>query len=348
MAGLRTPILLLVFNRPKLTARVFAEIRAQKPVSLYVASDGARPGRHGEAELVDETRRIATAVDWPCEIRTLFRESNLGCGRAVSTAIRWFFDNVEEGIVLEDDCLPHQDFFRYCETLLDRYRDETKIATIAGTHFLPDSLSHRQTHYASKYFQMWGWASWRRAWRHYDFELQALSDGEWFQLLQTRHPIAIEAGYWREVLLSLRAGNVDTWDFQALFSFWRIGANHMMPGRNLISNLGYGLDATHTNFTSFMAEIPTHPLCVDDKPVALEPDPAVDNLIFYLRFLESLTHTWWIDQVISPDRQLADARTDLIRKNRRIRQLELELEAKRAQLRAAAKALAGIPVSAQT
>lgn len=340
MNGFDVPLLFLVFNRPAVTRRVFEVIRTLRPTRLFVAADGPRPDRPGEDALVEETRRIALAVDWPCEVRTLLRDENLGCGRAVSGALGWFFEQVEEGIVLEDDCIPHPDFFPYCATLLERYRHEPRIASIAGTHFLPDVLPHRQSHYVSKYFQMWGWASWRRAWRHYDFPLTSLTEEEWCRVLAERHPVAMEAGYWREILHGIKAGDIDTWDFQFFFSCWREGANHVMPGRNLVSNIGYGPDATHTNFSSLMANLPVHPLTVGPEPVPLEPLAVVDNLIFYLRFLESLTQTWWFEQVLSPERQLGIARTELVRKDRLIRQLEHEVTEKRRQLRAAALALA--------
>lgn len=340
MPGLKTPILFLVFNRPAETARVFEAIREQRPRRLFVAADGARPDRAGEDKLARETRAIASKVDWPCEVKTLFRDTNLGCGRAVSGAITWFFEQVEEGIILEDDCLPHPDFFPYCETLLARYRHELRIATIAGTHFLPTTLPHEHSHYVSKYFQMWGWATWRRTWELYDFDLSKLSPEGCSELLQVIHPIAVECKYWTQIYNALKAGAIDTWDFQVFFSSWRTGANHVMPGRNLISNIGYGPEATHTNFASSMADILTQPLTVCSEPVPLTPDPIVDNLIFYLRFLESLTHTYWLEQIISPDHQLGAVRNELVRRNRLFRQLELEVKEKRRQLLAATRALA--------
>lgn len=339
MCALQTPVLFLVFNRPAETVRVFEAIRAQKPKRLFIAADGARPDRSNEIELVRQTRAIASRVDWPCEVKTLFHETNLGCGLAVSGAISWFFEHVEEGIILEDDCLPHVDFFPYCETLLERYRNEPRIATIAGTHFLPSELPHQRSHYVSKYFQMWGWASWRRTWESYDYDLRKLSAEACSDLLHATHPIAVECGYWMQVFNALKAGGVDTWDFQVFFSSWRTGANHIMPGKNLVSNIGYGPAATHTNFASSMADIPTHSLTLADDLDSLIPNPIVDNLIFYLRFLESLTHTYWLEQVISPEQQLGAARNELAGKNRRLRQLELELIEKRKQLLAATRAL---------
>ena len=341
MPQLTTPVLFLVFNRPAETARVFAAIRAAQPRQLFVASDGPRPEREGEAALVEQTREIATQVDWPCEVRTLLRESNLGCGRAVSEGISWFFNQVEEGIILEDDCLPHPDFFPYCATMLERHRDEPRVATIAGTHFLPPTLPYQHTHYVSKYFQMWGWASWRRVWSHYDFQLQGTEE-EWVQLFRQIHPIEVESGYWREIYRALKRGAIDTWDFQVFFMSWKLGAGHIMPGKNLISNIGYSPGATHTVFASSMANLATQPLTLGPEVIALQPDTTVDNIIFYLRFLESMTHTWWVDQVLCPEQKLGYTRTELLLAKRQIRQLEHEVGEKRRQLLAATNALAQI------
>ncbi len=138
---LGTAVLFVVFNRPEPTARVFEAIRKARPPRLYVAADGPRDGREGEAEKVEAVRRIATNVDWPCEVKTLLRERNFGCRNAVSSAISWFFDNEEQGIILEDDCLPSQSFFWFCENLLDRYRCDTRIWQISGTTFFADKIS---------------------------------------------------------------------------------------------------------------------------------------------------------------------------------------------------------------
>ena len=162
------PILFLIFNRPQLTARVFAAIREAQPSQLYVAADGPRSNRPGEADLCEQARRVINGVDWPCEVKTLYRQENLGCRQAVSSAITWFFDNVEAGVVLEDDCLPIESFFRFCSELLIRYRDDTRIGMISGNNhgfrIYDDSLSYS----FSKHGAIWGWASWRRAWRLYD------------------------------------------------------------------------------------------------------------------------------------------------------------------------------------
>lgn len=165
------PVLFLVFNRAHTTVRVFEAIRQARPARLYVAADGPRPVREGEAERCAEVRRIATNVDWDCEVHTLFRDENLGCRHAVSSAITWFFVYEEEGIILEDDCIPNQSFFLYCAELLERYRDDERIMCITGDNFQKTMEGYPFGYYFYIYNHCWGWASWRRAWSHYDADL---------------------------------------------------------------------------------------------------------------------------------------------------------------------------------
>jgi hypothetical protein len=167
MSNHKSAVLFLVFSRPHLTAQVMATIRAAQPKRLYVAADGPRK-RPGEDELCNEARRIATEVDWPCEVRTLFRDTNLGCRVGVSTAMDWFFEHEKEGIILEDDCVPSQSFFPYCAELLDRYRDDARIMCISGDNPRARPVQRRESYVFSRYPLIWGWATWQRAWRLYD------------------------------------------------------------------------------------------------------------------------------------------------------------------------------------
>ena len=165
------PVLFLIFNRPDTTALVMEAIRAARPARLYVAADGPRPGCPGDAERCAEARRVVTAVDWPCQVKTLFRETNLGCRKAVSSAIDWLFACEEEGIILEDDCVPTSDFFSFCGELLERFRDDKQIMAICGSCYAEAEPNYRASYYFSYYADPWGWATWRRAWRLYDGDL---------------------------------------------------------------------------------------------------------------------------------------------------------------------------------
>ena len=159
------PVLLLMFNRPDLARQVFDSIRAVKPSRLYLSVDGARQGRPEELEAVQQCRALKDEVDWDCEVKTLFQESNLGCGCGVRSGIDWFFENEERGIILEDDCKPHPDFFVFCSEMLDKYRDDTRVFSVAGFNELPVTAFQGASYEFSVYNLIWGWASWRRAWR---------------------------------------------------------------------------------------------------------------------------------------------------------------------------------------
>jgi hypothetical protein len=242
---LQTAVLFLVFNRPDTTEQVFKAIRQARPPRLYVAADGARNGRLGEAERVEKVRKIATEVDWPCEVKTLFRENNLGCKFAVSRAITWFFESEKQGIILEDDCLPAQSFFWYCEDLLNKYKDDQSIYLISGDARGPEAIGMEEDYGFCKYPLIWGWASWRRVWSMYDVELnQWGKDGDRLLNIVTSHkPTKI---FWSKAFKGVRSGKINTWDYQLVHALLINKGKCVVPRCNLISNIGFGSGATHT------------------------------------------------------------------------------------------------------
>lgn len=247
---MRTAVLFLVFNRPHTTLQVFKAIRQARPPRLYVAADGPRADRPGESKLCEEVRRMATAVDWSCEVKTLFRDRNLGCGRAVSEGITWFFDQEEEGIILEDDVLPVKSFFPYCEALLDRYRHEPRVSMISGCNHVSKHYHCDNSYFFSYYGHIWGWCTWRRAWSHYDVTLSSWP--EWDKagkLAEISHGSKIFVHYWRDIFNRIHQGSIDTWDGQWLFCQWRLGLFAILPCENLVQNIGFGSGATHTRGT---------------------------------------------------------------------------------------------------
>lgn len=244
--GQTPPILFLVFNRPDLAARVFARIREARPARLFVAADGPRPAHPEDIQACRETRLLAERVDWPCEVKTLFREKNLGCRLAISAAIIWFFEHVEEGIILEDDCLPDPSFFPYCAELLARYRNDERIATISGEGYPCRGRAGNASYYFSAYQLIWGWATWRRAWRHYNPTLTAgscLFDPVWLRrFLGNDYAAAV----WRKLIADYHAGRIESWAYPWNFSCW---ANHglcAVPAINMVANIGFSAGATHT------------------------------------------------------------------------------------------------------
>ena len=242
-------VLFMVFNRPNETRLVMEAIRQAKPAKLYVASDGARSDE--EKAVVNEVREITAHVDWPCELRTLFRPTNLGCREAVSGAITWFFEHEPEGIILEDDCLPSDAFFAYCSAMLDTYRSNSTVMSISGSYFGQDGAA--LGHYFSSYALMWGWATWRDRWAKYEvapkrYRLSLIK--RWW-----RRPICCV--YWTQILARTISGKVNTWDHQWILTVWRGGGIVCRPTRNLVSNLGFGPSATHTlNDQEPLAKLP--------------------------------------------------------------------------------------------
>jgi hypothetical protein len=242
-----SPILFLVFNRPETTARVFAAIRAARPAQLFVAADGPRPARTGEDERCRQVRQIATAVDWPCELVTLLRDGNLGCKCAVSSAIDWFFSQVSEGIVLEDDCLPDPSFFAYTSELLAYHRDDTRVMSISGDNFVSETWQPAESYYFSAFTHIWGWASWRRAWASYDVTMADWPSQRDAGLMQRVFPGARCAqAHWTRLLDRVARGEIDTWDYQWAYATWKSRGLSCLPSVNLISNIGFGPGATHT------------------------------------------------------------------------------------------------------
>lgn len=282
---LNTAVLLLVFNRPDTTMQVFDTIRQARPPRLYVAADGPREGRKGESERVAAVRKISTAVDWPCEVNTLFREDNLGCKDAVSSAITWLFDHEERGIIIEDDCVAHPDFFCFCDALLERYAEDERISVITGNNFQNGRWRGNASYYFSKYNHCWGWATWRRAWRFYQGALPFWSawraSADWIR--QT--PDRVERVYWERIFDQVRAGQINSWAYPWTASVWYYGGLTATPNVNLVSNIGFGENATHTTSeNSKYANLPTSALEKLTHPSIVNRDIAADSYAFDWHF----------------------------------------------------------------
>jgi len=243
---LTTPVLFLIFNRPDTTQKVFNAIRQAKPKQLFIAADGPRPDKEGEKEKCQKARQIATSVDWDCEVKTLFRDKNLGCKIAVSSAIDWFFENVEEGIILEDDCLPSQSFFWFCEELLVKYRDAKNIGIISGSNYFFGKKDIEEDYYFSVFPFIWGWASWKHVWKQYDIKM---IDWPNFKNNKKLHDLFCSDAcieYWERAFDQTYNAMIDTWDYQFSFMLFNNYFLNISPTLNLISNIGLGDDATHT------------------------------------------------------------------------------------------------------
>ncbi len=239
------PILFIIFNRPHLVQEIFNVIKQQKPKYLYIASDGARPQKEGEVEKVRKSRDIINQIDWDCEVKTFFREENVGPGKGVSSAVVWFFEHVEQGIILEEDCLPHIDFFPYCEELLNKYMESNTVMLIGGNNFQQEIKYGESSYYFSAYPFIWGWAGWRRTLNGYDYNLDNISFPEFKKIIEKYFSSWTERQVWIDRYILLKEHIVDTWDYQLIFNIWKNNGLAIVPKVNLVSNIGFSKDAVH-------------------------------------------------------------------------------------------------------
>jgi hypothetical protein len=233
---------------------VFETIAAARPPKLLVVADGARGNRAGEAALCAQSRSIVERVDWDCEVLTNFADENLGCRKRIATGLDWVFQTVEEAVVLEDDCLPDPSFFPFCDEMLERYREDQRVMTISGDNFQPRRRTPA-SYYFSRFVHVWGWATWRRAWQHYDERMRLWPAFRAANALEgIIHPRSV--AYWSQVLDGVYENRIDTWDYQWTFACWAQGALTVLPSVNLVSNIGFRPDATHTTAMSALADLP--------------------------------------------------------------------------------------------
>jgi len=245
---LNTAVLFLVFNRLNTTEQVFEAIREAKPPRLYIAADGARPNIEGEAEKIEAVRDyIIQNIDWECEVKTLFRDENLGCKYAVSDAITWFFENEAQGIILEDDCLPSQSFFWYCEDLLEQYKNDQRIFLISGYNKQNQWKIEDESYFFSNYGGIWGWASWSRAWKHYDVDMKDIHEfmrkNNFVNLLGKRQGLQRQKMIFDSIIIK----DINTWDYQWGYARHKNNGLACVPSMSLIENIGFGEDATNTS-----------------------------------------------------------------------------------------------------
>jgi hypothetical protein len=276
---LRTPVALLTYNRPELTARVFAAISKAKPAKLLVVADGPRVDRPGDVETCAATRKIIDRVDWPCEVLTNFADTNLGCRLRISSGLDWVFGIEDKAIILEDDCLPSPSFFRFCQELLARFRDDERIMHIGGNNFVEDRIRFNASYYFSRYPRVWGWASWRRAWRHYDVEMKLWTSAPSKDAYLNIFPTKNEKMFWRHVWDDTCRGKIDTWAYQWAFACMARKGFAISPALNLVSNIGIGREATHTKDPRAVPRIPARDLVFPIKhPPALKWLDEADDL----------------------------------------------------------------------
>jgi hypothetical protein len=244
---LTTPVVFIVFNRPDCTMMSLAAIRAVRPQWLYVVADGPREDRAGEVALCAAVRAVVDrGIDWPCEVLRDYAPAHLGCARRVSSGLDGVFACEKTAIILEDDCVPEPTFFRYAEELLDYYQTDPRVFVVSGTNQQFRDFTCPHSYFFSRYNHCWGWATWARAWRHFDFTMKTWPDfvqsGELASFFRDPNLTA----RWRDILDPVARGEVDSWAYRWVFACWRNGALSALPRRALVKNIGFDKRATHT------------------------------------------------------------------------------------------------------
>jgi hypothetical protein len=272
-----TPVLFLFFTRPETAKRVFKEIRKTKPRKLFLAADGPRENVPGEDRLCAKTRHVVESlIDWDCEVKRLYREHNLGCKEAVSSAINWFFSQVEEGIILEDDTLPTQSFFRFASAMLERYRNTSQVMHISGNNFQGGRIRGDGAYYFSRFAHSWGWGTWRRAWDAYDKNMDSL-DEEWGSIEEENLELRGWCEFWKSNLLKVRRGEINTWDYQWHYSVRKKRGLCVIPNINLVKNIGVNRNATHTIIQTYATSRKSGELFRYRAPLSVKLNNDADN-----------------------------------------------------------------------
>jgi hypothetical protein len=244
--SLNTPVVFIIYNRPKLTQEVFESIKKVKPDKLFVIADGPK-GSIDEVKC-NQARKVVDDTDWDCNVHTNYSDVNLGCRERVSTGLNWVFSNVEKAIILEDDCLPSYSFFYYCAELLNRFEKDSRIMHISGNNFLfTEKYKNKYDYYFSNYSLIWGWASWARVWEKYDVNMSSwpkLENTDW--LIKKLGNKSIE-NFWKDIFNDTYNQRIDTWDYQLQFSIWLNNGSALTPSVNLVRNIGINENALHTS-----------------------------------------------------------------------------------------------------
>lgn len=235
---MKSAVLLVIFKREDTTRRVFERIREAQPPRLYIAADGPRKDRPDEVEKCYAARKVVEVIDWPCEVHRLYRDENLGCGKGVSSAITWFFEHEEQGIIIEDDILPHIDFFKYCDEMLDRFKDDERIQEIGGHNAFYKGYSSDVSYYMSNFQIIWGWASWKRVWDTYIYDINRISRDLLIEKLKNRVPPKT-CEYFMCIYDRMSTDGIDTWDYQLYFNQILYNRYAIVPYVNMTRNIGF-------------------------------------------------------------------------------------------------------------
>jgi hypothetical protein len=266
---INTSVAFFIFNRPNITKQVFEAIRQAQPSKLFIIADGPREDHPEDIEKCASTRQLLEKIDWDCQIIQNYSDINLGCKQRISSGIDWVFEQVEEAIILEEDCLPHPSFFQFCEELLEKHRHDQRIMTISGNNFQFGRKRHDCSYYFSRYALIWGWATWRRAWQSYDVEMKdwlLFRDGNWLEdVLDNSQAIQ----YWSKLFQGCYEGNIDSWSLPWNLASWMQNGLCILPNVNLVSNIGFSPNAMTTK--DIYSPFANHPTTAMEFPLKHPP-----------------------------------------------------------------------------
>lgn len=287
---INTPILLVIFNRPDKVKQLIDSLRKVKPTIVYVSADGPRKNVITDAARCANARTTINQIDWPCKVVTNFHEANTGSDFGPEKALNWFFDNVEEGIILEDDCIAHPDFFRFAQDMLSRYRNNEQIMLISGNNFQNGIIRGDGSYYFSKYPNTWGWASWKRAWKNYDTNTAGYDDFLKSGKINTICQSSAEKKFWLKFFNQIHTHKLEHWDIKWSFAVWNNDGIVIIPNVNLVKNIGFGLDATHTlNENEKTMVVNAVELGEIIHPKVIQVDREADAYIFHHLYKFTLT-----------------------------------------------------------
>ena len=283
-----TPVLFIIFNRLDTSEKVLAEIKRAEVTKLYIFCDGGR-NENETLKLNEVQQRLLSLIDWPCQVVTNFYEVNKGPRVAVGEAITWFFENEEEGIILEHDCLPHPSFFGYCSELLEKYRNDDRIMHIGGDSFQYGKKYGDDSYYFSRYNHIWGFATWRRAWKYYDNSFSSYTEFVEKDYFKHIFKDKREIDYWKLHFRLLHEGTIVTWDFQWTMNMWMQNSLAIVPQVNLVSNIGFGeLSLNTKNTKNRMADVPSFDIGKLKHPSIVMPNTEADTYAVYDTFYPTL------------------------------------------------------------
>ena len=292
---MNTPVAFIIFNRPEVTERVFRVITQAQPRVLLVIADG--PRNKEESAKCERTREIVKRVDWPCDVRTNFAEKNLGLRQRVGSGLSWVFSEVEEAIILEDDCLPDLSFFPFCEELLARYRDDERVFLVTGTNPCAEQSPKDYSYHFSKYGSIWGWASWRRAWRYFDDEMRGWPEFKARAMLRGIFDDPDEIEYWTNSFERMHQRGGNSWAFQWFFARLSQSGLSAVSNVNLVSNVGFDADATNTKSAEAIGNLATQKLDTLRHPPFLVPQRDVDVRLFQTAFAPQMPKKSFVQKI---------------------------------------------------